>query len=647
MANPVDLLFSALPASNGNLLFGDTGGEAPPVSATITGSFAPLTVHLLVGPVEEVTITGTFAPLTVEAFAAVEVKVNVTGSFAPMSVAVEAVYASNTARPTVGRTSNPWQVAVPTDTGFETGQQDTPALPATLDSRWGRAAEGTVGIEARQPSVFASGQVERRARFQDGADLRHEIEFVYEEANRKVRQTLATAFENAVRVHDETLFRHQDGNRTVRASRSTPFQQALANQGLMHNGSFQAALALLLGRSTRYQEAVPPPPGLSVMPVDPPVFGCYDPNPDIVFSFPFDTAPNLLFQCGLYVEPEEPPQGEVIVPVQKVYIVANNVSLRRASDNSPVHALSMTLALDVDSWSWGFSAQVPGVAQALVEPTSSGPVELIASVNGTEFRVLAENVSRERTFGRTTLRVTGRGRNARLDAPYAAVQSFANSDSRTAQQLMNDVLTLNGIPLGWNIVWELEDWSVPAGVFSHQGTHITALSEIAKSAGGYLVPHPSLQRFTVKHLYPTAPWQWGSVTPNFTLPADVVTRESFQWAEKPGYNRVFVSGQGQGVLGQITRAGTAGEVLAQMVVDPLITDTIAARQRGRAILSDTGRQIRVGLRLPVLQSTGIIQPGAFVNYQDGGASRLGLVRGVNVEVGDPAVWQTLEVETHV
>lgn len=646
MANPVDLLFSQVPATNGNLLFGDGGGEAPPVSVTITGSFAPLTVHMIVGPVEEVTITGSFAPLTVEAFAAVEVKVNVTGTFPPLAVAVEATYASNTARPTVGRTSNPWQVAVPTDTGFETGQQDTPALPAAWQAGWQRAAEGTVGVEALQPSVLASGPVERRARFQDGADLRHEVEFVYQEANRKVRQTLATAFEAAVRVDDLTVFRHQDGNRTVRTSRSTQYQNAVPLHAAL-GGSFQTALALLLGRSTQYQEAVPPPPGLSVMPVEPPFAGCYDPNPHIVFSFPFDTSPALLFQCGLYVEPEEPPQGEVIVPVQKVYIVSNNVSLRRASDNSLVHALSMTLSLDVDSWSWGFNAQLPGVAQPLVEPTSSGPVELIASVNGTEFRVLAENVSRERTFGRTTLRVTGRGRNARLDAPYAAVQSFANSDARTAQQLMNDVLTLNGIPLGWNIVWELEDWSVPAGVFNHQGTHITALSEIAKSAGGYLVPHPNLQRFTVKHLYPSAPWQWGSVTPNFTLPADVVTRESFQWAEKPGYNRVFVSGQGEGILGQITRAGTAGEVLAQMVVDPLITDTIAARQRGRAILSDTGRQIRVGLRMPVLQSTGIIQPGAFVNYQDGGASRLGLVRGVNVEVGDPAVWQTLEVETHV
>ena len=78
------------------------------------------------------------------------------------------------------------------------------------------------------------------------------------------------------------------------------------------------------------------------------------------------------------------------------------------------------------------------------------------------------------------------------------------------------------------------------------------------------------------------------------------------------------------MLGQVTRAGTAGEVLAPVVVDPLITEAAAARQRGLAVLADTGRQIEVSLRLPVLAATGIIEPGAFVEYQDGRVTRLGI-----------------------
>ena len=55
--------------------------------------------------------------------------------------------------------------------------------------------------------------------------------------------------------------------------------------------------------------------------------------------------------------------------------------------------------------------------------------------------------------------------------------------------------------------------------------------------------------------------------------------------------------------GQMTRARTAGNALAPMMVDSLIADASVARQCGIAVLSDTGRQIEVSLRLQVLPET--------------------------------------------
>ena len=83
-----------------------------------------------------------------------------------------------------------------------------------------------------------------------------------------------------------------------------------------------------------------------------------------------------------------------------------------------------------------------------------------------------------------------------------------------------------------------------------------------------------------------------------------------------------------------------------MVVDPLITHAVAARQRGLAVLGDTGRQAMVTLRLPVLPETGVIEPGAFVKNRDGTLTRLGLVRSTSVQAGLPEAWQTLGVEAH-
>jgi len=110
---------------------------------------------------------------------------------------------------------------------------------------------------------------------------------------------------------------------------------------------------------------------------------------------------------------------------------------------------------------------------------------------------------------------------------------------------------------------------------------------------------------------------------------------------------VFVSGVQQGVLGQVTRAGTAGDLLAPMITDALITHADAARQRGLSILSNTGRHANVTLKLPVLAETGIITPGKFVRYVDGATTRAGIVRSVGVEVAMPDIFQTLGIETHV
>lgn len=558
----------------------------------------------------------------------------------------EVRYYSHTQRPTVGQTAHIWQLARQTEDGSTQGQEDASATPAGWNSLWQRSSGAPQGIEHKLPPVLTADTQRREARHQSATHLRDQTWFAHQDATR-LGLTREGRFQNAVALRDVTRFRHQDGDRTKRAGRMSAWQIAhLITQG--QGSDFQSAQPELKGWSSRYQNARPPPPGISFWTVvDPPApRPCYTPSPYLLFEALTATDGHLLFVCENHSDPT-PPDGEpVVVPVRRVYFVINDVTLHRLPDGAPVPVFSLSLSLDAASWTWGFEAVLPLKAESLVAPgDASGPVELVASVNGATFRMLAENISRERVFGDASIRISGRGRNAVLAAPYAPTMAFTNAEGRTARQLMDDVLTVNGIPLGWAVDWGLTDWNVPAGAFAHQGTWIEALTAIAGAAGGYLIPHPSAQSIRVRHRYPAPPWEWGSVTPDFVLPVDAVARESLRWLEKPAFNRVFVSGQDVGVLGQVTRAGTAGDVLAPMVVDPLVTEAAAARQRGIAVLSDTGNQIEVSLRLPVLAETGIIQPGAFVEYQDGSVTRLGLVRATRVEAGLPEVWQTLGVES--
>ncbi len=402
---------------------------------------------------------------------------------------------------------------------------------------------------------------------------------------------------------------------------------------------------------SRYQTARRPGPGGESWPpvVVPPEQ--YVPDTNLVFMCPpLAGSPTFLVFGIDPCELPEVPVATVVVPIRRVYMVQNSGSLRRVDGDIPLPALSMTLSIDWTSWTWGFTADLPASALADLAPSSPGvPVELEAIFNGTAFRAVIEPRTRNREFGKRDLRIVCRGKTALLDRPYAPALNFSNAAPRTAQQLMEDVLTLNGEPLPWTVNWGLEDWLVPSGVFVHNGSYITALNAIAAAAGGYIQPHATLQSFSVLPRYPVAPWEWGDVTPDFELPSALTTKEGIEWIQKPNYNRVYVSGQQSGVLGRVTRGGTAGDELAPMVIDALITAAAAARQRGLSILGDTGEQANVSLRLPVLPETGVIVPGKFVRYTDeeDGSLRVGLVRSLSMEHKFPQTWQTIGVETHV
>jgi hypothetical protein len=497
---------------------------------------------------------------------------------------------------------------------------------------------GIAFVEAQRTATRRCGL------FQEGQQIGSRLQAHWQDGLSDRRPQHVSGFTEADRVQNEVLWlQFQDGLRDQRNWLASRFEEAVQCAGSRHRGHAGPGVARRKGWIDRFEDGWVPRPGIHVAPVPPiaptPYWGA-----QLLFACPPLSAPLLVFglrQC------EITPTGVVTVPVRRVYFVINDVSLHRVSDGAEVPVFSLSLSLDAASWTWGFEASLPASAEALLDPGSgAGPVALLASVNGADFHVLAESISRERSFGDVSIKVTGRGRNALLAAPYAPVISFSNAEGRTARQLMDDLLTVNGIRLGWSVDWGLTDWNVPAGVFAQQGTWIEALTAIASAAGGYLIPHRTAQSMRVRHRYPVAPWDWATVTPDFVLPVDAVARESLRWLDKPAYNRVFASGQELGVLGQVTRAGTAGDVLAPMVVDALITEAAAARQRGIAVLSDTGRQIEVSLRLPVLAETGIIEPGAFVEYHDGSVTRLGLVRATQVQAGLPEVWQTLGVQAY-
>jgi hypothetical protein len=632
-ASLADLVFGRTPVSGGpvSLVFGEEGsGQHPDVSVHFEAILPALggSVGIAVG-----------------------IPVVIAASLPAIAGNAHVTYLSDTQRPLVGRVLGRAQLARQTEYGI-----------AHLEQHSQRTNAGHMDISQDAQAVDSSCRVayaqaltrpsKLQVRFEDGLQRSGVMSGLLQDAVRDPQSRRDLFAEGLQFGGTQARGLFEDGLKDRRLSTFGVWASALhRGLGLQTQAGFAARRNA--GRRGKFQEAWVPPPGRYVPPVPPVVVPPYW-GPHLIYECPPRSELQRTYLVFGLTRCEAEPVGPVLVSVRRVYYVINDVSLHRVVGETAVEEIpliSLGLNTDVSSWTWGFDAVLPQSAQSLLEPSVGGatvaPLELLARINGREYRLLAETLERQRSFGESTLHVTGRGRNAVLGNPYAPVQTFTQSQNRTAQQLMGDVLTVNGVSMDWSVDWGLVDWNVPAGVFNHQGTWMEALCAIANAAGGSIRPHATAKTVTVAPRYPVAPWEWGTVTPDFELPVDAVQRESLRWIDKPLYNRVFVSGEGQGILGQVTRAGSAGDLCAPMVVDALITESAAARQRGMSVLAEGGRQLEISLRMPVLAETSIIEPGAFVRYQDGGSSRIGLVRSTAVQAGFPEVWQTLGVQAFV
>lgn len=399
------------------------------------------------------------------------------------------------------------------------------------------------------------------------------------------------------------------------------------------------------GEARRAPPGVSPHGGGTVQPGQP----CYTPPAgnavSLIFSGLQPASLDLLFVCPNKTPTQ--PTATIVVPIRSIYMQNTQVTVALADTGQPIPASGLKLSIDADSWCWGWSASVPRTFLGALRGSLTSKVELLASVNGTNFRLAVEKIGSSRSFGKGMLSISGRGRAIWLGKPYADVVSRGNAVAMTAQQLMADALTENGVSNGWSIDWRIDDWLVPAGAWQHRGTAMEACQAIAGAAGAYIQAHRTDQTLVVLPRYPVAPWNWPAATPDLDVPENVCIVEGIEFLDMPAYNTVFVAGQVGGILGHVTRGGTSGDKAAPQVCDALITHADAARQRGLAILGDTGEQKHITLSLPVLNETGIIVPGLLMRYSEGGNTHLGLTRAVEVNHDFPKLTQFVTVESHV
>jgi hypothetical protein len=381
---------------------------------------------------------------------------------------------------------------------------------------------------------------------------------------------------------------------------------------------------LYAGASPRPPLPPPPPPHYIV---------------DLIFRFKWDGGNSLIFNRRLSLT------------IQRTYYVSNTFDLYRLPDHAPIPATAVTLNTDADSWCWSFQGALASLAAAqLLIPTSEiQPAEVRAIINGVAWEFLVDDPQAFEDAGGHRGQARGRSLSAYLDEPYAMISTFANAEDRTIQQIIGDVLPQDTLGNPTPVTFDIEDWLVPAGAWSFQGSPQKAVARIAEAIGAILQADKAGIGLSLAKRYPVLPWAWADAAPDHTIPRNVWVSRERKWVNHPPYDSVSIAGEVAGLLATVKRDGSAGNRPAPSVTDRLVVNAISARQRGESILGNTGLQTLETIVMPVIEPVGLVAMGALLEFVDVETWR-GLVRSVsvsaNLQSGALEVYQTLEVERH-
>ena len=80
-----------------------------------------------------------------------------------------------------------------------------------------------------------------------------------------------------------------------------------------------------------------------------------------------------------------------------------------------------------------------------------------------------------------------------------------------------------------------------------------------------------------------------------------------------------------------------------MVIDPLITDTIASIQKGKQVLAATGKRRQIQLNTPLIPQIGVVFPGQILELVESTPWK-GYIDSVAIAATHGNVMQTIGIE---
>jgi len=376
---------------------------------------------------------------------------------------------------------------------------------------------------------------------------------------------------------------------------------------------------------------------------------------------PWDRKPRI----GTEVEhpsaviPDPPISDPPPAPENKrTYFIMNSSSLVEVTTGTPLNFKDLSIELDADSFAWKMRCTINNRASmSLIKPSSEGPAEVIATVNGYEWRFVIGRYSRNKQFAKESYTVTGFSRSQLLAEPYAPRRTGRIETQTTMMQAIAEQLQFTGFTA--SLQEGLYDFVIPAGAWGWEDkTAMQVITELADALGAVVVPDREQDVLHIRHRYrQIGPWDYDALTEgelDTIIQDTMVTSDDGQWEPQPDYNAVFVSGITDGVSVNVIRTGTPGDKPAPDNFHDLNVEAYQCRLRGLSAIAAGGEQeiVTIGTALPTSGSPGLIEPAMLAECRatlESEDTWRGNVLSNSISVSKPGtgrVTQNVKIERH-
>ncbi|RLL43011.1 hypothetical protein D9K79_11630 [Acinetobacter cumulans] len=578
-------------------------------------------------PVFEITAESTSIPPAVASFAAEmaapELTLNARFTLSSVSeffaevaapvLSVNADYDFNVTRYTTADSGCDYQRTLPAASIADTAHQSTKFYKDQFSIKHQRSQK----LDAAGGDAY-----QNVAQFSDQQNLNWEQAGAARETSGDAYQSNALRSCLSVQIWQEDVARslvaadRYDYNIAQRRSNLSWWQQAI-QKSITCGFGFNASVWLQVMERLRYQQTASPKTGVWVEPPAPEPNSDYVGSTDLHFCCKKADVDPLNVVLNFTHERCKPGPNEPL-DNKKVYFIMNEGYLKRVSDGATIEVKSLNLSIDRDSWCWSFSASLPFTEESKVN-TDDEYIEVELGLNGFVWRFLIESNTSNQQFATTDIQVKGRSVTAML-AEEAGTRSYnqtiAASSVQLAQAELQRITLDSPFSLQWSLVDEL-GWSVPANAWSYaELTPIKAMQEIAEGAGGFVSSHMKDRKLLIQPRYAYASWEWAGLTPDVSIPFNLVLQRAREKDFKPEYNAVIVAAEYQGIQAVVKREGTAGDKMAPTAVTPFINSEQPARSMARAELSKYGKKRMYQDTIPLHPNIGVILPSQIIGMQD-------------------------------